>query len=135
MSASDLYRILIPSEYQALRDVVPKSKHRILIDTMQNTGMRYEELRDFAEHLGWFDIQNRCIFLPKGFTKTGKARTVHLTPSFTKALSQHLREFKTLDFPLRRVMNGNLKGGGLKRLEQQNRMSFISHGGFPLSKL
>lgn len=109
MSKSDIYRILIPSEYQVLRDAVPKSKHRILLDTMLNTGMRYEELRAFASHLSWFDAKNNAILIPEMFTKTGDKRVVHLTPAFSKALSQHLREFKTLDFPKRAVMNESLK--------------------------
>lgn len=109
MSKSDLYRILIPSEYQALRDAVPKSKHRILLDCMMFTGMRYEELRAFTEHLSWFDAKNRCISIPEGYTKTKEKRTIHLTHAFSKALSQHLREFKTLDFPRRAVMNESLK--------------------------
>lgn len=109
MSKSDLYRILIPSEYQALRDAVPKSKHRILIDTMLNTGMRYEELIAFAEHLSWFDAKNNAISIPEGYTKTKEKRTVHITPAFSKTLSQYLREFKTLEFPARQMMNENLK--------------------------
>ncbi len=106
---TDIYRILTPSEFTSLRDNIPKAKHRILIDTMLNTGARYSELQAFQKHLGWFDAKNNAIVLPATYTKTGRDRTVHLIPAFSKVLSQYIREFKTLDFPRIDTMNENLK--------------------------
>jgi len=107
-----IYRILTPSEYASLRDAIPRSKDRILIDTLLNTGMRYAELISFSRNLKWFDAKNRAISLPGTATKTGEPRTVHLTPAFSHNLSQYLREFKTLDFPTRDGMNKNLRTWG-----------------------
>ncbi len=104
-----MHRILTPSEYTLLRDAIPRSKDRILVDTLLNSGARYSELVAFSEHLAWFDVKNRVISIPEGYTKTSEARVVHLTPAFSHTLSQYLREFKTLDFPTRDGMNKNLR--------------------------
>jgi len=106
---SDQYRILTPSEYEAFRDAIPKTRLRAVIDALLFTGMRYAELERFADNLSWFDAKNRAIVLPAKATKTGKERTVQLTPAYTKTLSQHLREYKSLEVPHITVMNHNMK--------------------------
>lgn len=103
------YRILIPSEYEALRDSIPKTKHRIIIDTLLFSGMRYSELSLFVHNLMWFDAKNRAISLPAHSTKTKKERVIHLTPAFTKCLDQYLREFKKIDVPHIVTMGRDLK--------------------------
>lgn len=108
-SEKDEYKILIPSEYMALREAIPKTRLRMVIDTLLATGMRYAELERFAAHLIWFDEKNRAISLPGKASKTGKTRTIHLTPSFSKDLALYLREYKTLEVPNIRSMQDNLK--------------------------
>lgn len=103
------YRILTPSEYTALVDAVPKSQHRILVQTMMFTGMRYRELLSLSHNIKWFDAKNNAISIPAQHTKTNISRTIHLTPGYSKVLSQYLREFKTLGFPSRAAMNHNLR--------------------------
>lgn len=107
---TDIYRILTPSEYEALVKAIPKAPHEMQVRTMMNTGMRYEELLAFAQHLGWFDARNNAISLPASYTKTLIGRTVHLTPAFSKDLEKYLKRNKGLDFPNRANM-----GAGLKR--------------------
>lgn len=109
MNKNNLYRILTPSEFTALRDAIPKTRLRILVDTMMFTGMRYRELIAFSKHLTWFDAKNNAIVLPASFSKTRIDRTVHLTPAFSKALAQYLREFKSLEFGSRQTMTQDLK--------------------------
>jgi integrase len=106
---TDQYRILTPSEYEAFRDAIPKTRLRAVIDALLFTGMRYAELERFADNLTWFDAKNRAIVLPAKATKTKKERTVQLTPAYTKTLAQHLREYKILEVPHITVMNHNMK--------------------------
>lgn len=111
----DTYRILAPSEYKALLAAIPKIDKRILVETMMNTGMRYEELRAFGEHPEWFSPKNRCITLPASSTKTKRGRVVHLTPQFSEKLELYLAS-NELKFPgranmakdLRRWTNGSM---------------------------
>jgi len=105
----DQYKILIPSEYETLKEAIPKTRLRIVIDTLLFTGMRYEEEKKFSKHIEWFDAINRAITIPAKYTKTKKERVIHLTPAFTKELSQYLREFKTLQVPEIQAMQMNLK--------------------------
>jgi len=103
------YQILTPSEFEALRENIPKTRLRIVADALMFTGMRYEELKKFSGHLVWLDSTNRCICIPAKYTKTGKERTIHLTPAFTKELTQYLREFKKIDVPSLQSMEMNMK--------------------------
>jgi len=105
----ETYRILIPSEYQALLDAIEKERLRICIESLMNTGMRYTELEYFAGHLKTFDSKNNAITLSAEATKTKRERVIHLTPAFSKRLYTYLREHKALDVPIRRTMDDNLK--------------------------
>lgn len=105
---TDQYRILIPSEWEALKEAIPKTRLRIVIDGLMNTGARYSEFARIADHPEWFDAKNRAISLPAKASKTGKERTIHLTPQFTKDLSMYLREHKTLEVPSIQAMEKNL---------------------------
>lgn len=116
MSKDNPYRILTPSEFQALKDAplpkqfrIPTVRRNIWLDTLMFTGMRYSELLDLDGHWTWLDIQNRAITIPMWASKTEKTRTIHLTPLYSKTLAQYLREFKVLELPDRSVMDANLK--------------------------
>jgi len=106
---TDQYRILIPSEFEKLRDGIEKSRLRIIVSILMFTGMRYRELLAFAGHLTWFDSTNRAISLPERYTKTKKERVIHLTPTFSKELNLYLREHKALEVPSIQSMETNLK--------------------------
>jgi len=105
----DQYRILIPSEWEALKDSIEKSRLRIVVEGLLFTGMRYSEYERFSNHLEWFDVKNRAISLPAKASKTGRDRTIHLTPQFTKDMSLYLREHKKLEVPSIQAMNMNLR--------------------------
>lgn len=116
MSRDDLYRILTPSEFQAMKDAplpnhfkISTQQRNMWLDVMMSTGMRYKELLILDANWEWFDSKNNAITLPKEFTKTKKDRTVHLTPAFSKGLAQYLHEFKTVELPTINVMNANLR--------------------------
>jgi integrase len=92
-----------------LREAITKTRLRMVLDTLLFSGMRYIELERFASNLMWFDTKNRAITLPAKAAKTGKSRTIHLTPSFSTDLEMYLREYKTLEVPCIRSMQDNLK--------------------------
>lgn len=106
------YRILIPSEYEALRSNIPQTRHRILIDLLLNSGMRYSETSYFAGHLSTFDAKNRAIVLPGEGTKTRKGRTIHLTPAFTQTLDDYIRSDTPITVPCLHSMNPNMRRWG-----------------------
>ena len=116
----DIYRILIPSEWEALRDSIPLTRLRMVVSVLMFTGMRYTELQAFAGHLRWFDAKNRAITLPGASTKTGKARTIHLTPAFSRELELYLKEHKKLEVPGSRTMEENLERWLTPRLDIQD---------------
>ena len=67
-------RILRPSEYEAIRDAVPKMYHQIILDTALLTGMRWVELQRFSAHAEWYDSQGGYIYLPPEASQKRKRR-------------------------------------------------------------
>lgn len=106
--SDETYQILIPSEYDILYNSIEKPRLQMLLDTLLNTGMRYQELRNFANNKKWFDNKNRAIVLPQSATKTKRGRTIHLTPEFNKNLTLYLSN-SNLEVSTRIAMNENLK--------------------------
>ncbi len=102
------YQILIPSEYDILSNNIKNIRLRMNIDTLLNTGMRFEELRHLSDNKKLFDSKNRAIVLPSSITKTKRGRTIHLTPEFNKNLMLYLDKGE-LNTPTRISMNENLK--------------------------
>lgn len=100
----DIYRILSPSEYEQLLSVL-KVENRFKVETMLNTGMRYEELRRFEKK--FFNPKTRDITLSASITKTKRGRCVQLTPTYSRMLEVFL-SYSDLDFPTRATMNVNL---------------------------
>lgn len=116
MSKDDLYRILIPSEFQSMKNAplaphykISSQQRNIWLDTLLFTGMRYKELLWLDGHWSQFDSKNNAITLPAAHTKTNMDRIVHLTPAFSQRLQAYLREFKILALPNRDSMNDNLR--------------------------
>lgn len=106
--SDETYQILIPSVYDKIINNIDNIRLRMNISTLLNTGMRYEELRQFDKHKKWFDSKNHAIVIPSQFTKTKRGRTIHLTPDFSNNLTMFLykNELKT---PTRISMNENLR--------------------------
>jgi hypothetical protein len=52
---NDNMRILRPSEYKLLTEKIPKDEHRIMLDALLLTGMKYDEIKEFQENIQWFD--------------------------------------------------------------------------------
>ena len=102
----DIFRIMSPSEIKQWMAGIEKVDNRFRVDTMLNTGMRYEELKKFEPK--YFSAKTRCITLPPNVTKTKRGRVVHLTPNYTKTLEIFLSR-ASLGFPNRSTMNTNLK--------------------------
>lgn len=103
--SEEIYRILSPSEYKKLLGGIDKVDQRFRIETMLNTGMRYEELRRFEKK--FFNPKTRDITLPASITKTKRGRAVQLTPNFSQKLEIFLSK-SDLNFPTRASMNTNL---------------------------
>ena len=107
-------RVLTPTEYDAIKAVIPKPKMQFQLDTMLNTGMRYVELQRFAKHPEWHLPNKKLIYLPSKFTKTRKERNVLLTPIFNEALKMFLGMGNTLFFSSKATMGDNLKRWAVK---------------------
>ncbi len=84
-------RILRPSEYDQLRDAIPKMHHQIFLDTLLYSGMRYIEVQRFQDHPEWYEKETRTIHIPKEGGKkkkrTMKDRYVHLNQSGSNTVS------------------------------------------------
>ncbi len=104
-------RILRPSEYEALREAIPKMHHQIILDTALFTGMRWIELERFKKNPEWYDLQGGYIYLPPEASRKKKRtmteRYVYLS-SRGKAI---IPLFLKLDKPIpgRISWNENLK--------------------------
>ncbi len=105
MTEKDIFRILSPSEFKQLLTGIQKVDNRFRVETMLNTGMRYEELKRFEPK--FFNPKTRDITLPASVTKTKRGRVVQLTPNYSKTLEIFLSK-ASLDFPNRSSMNTNL---------------------------
>lgn len=57
-------RILRPSEYEAIREAIPKMAHQIILDVALFTGMRWVELERLQKHPEWYDSHGGYIYLP-----------------------------------------------------------------------
>lgn len=107
-------RIFRPDEYTLLRSPL-KLNQQTWLDAMLNTGMRYEELKEFQKNPKWFD--GDFINLPEGAEKKGRKvgkrknrtrpeRSIRLTPQGKTIIKYFLRDKKV---PTRTGMNANLK--------------------------
>jgi len=113
------YAIVTPIEFKCLLGAVPKLKHRMALDTLCHTGLRYNEYRLLAEHPEWFSAKNREIVLPAKATKTKRDRNIPLTPAFSQKLELWLSSNK-LSAPSMQGMDKNLQRwcevAGIKRI-------------------
>lgn len=76
-------RILRPSEYEDIREVIKNMEHQLILDTALLTGMRWVELQRFSAHDEWYDPKGGYIFLPREASRkkkrTLKERYVYLS--------------------------------------------------------
>jgi len=109
-------RILRPEEYEALRGIIPKMEHQIILDTLLFTGMRYVELERFYAHAEWYDSQGGYIYLPPEASQKRKRkmreRYVYLS-SRGRAIIPLFLKLK-VDLPSRIAWNEDLKRWGEK---------------------
>ena len=68
-------KILIPSEYKALRSEIPKERHKTILDILLITGLRYEELRRLYDNPG-----SVAKTLLMGFTEINRNLGVYVMP-------------------------------------------------------
>jgi hypothetical protein len=64
-------RILVPREYQRIKNVIPQKRHRTLFDVLMITGMRYVEVQRLWDHKEWYKrrILSTCQRKPRRNTK------------------------------------------------------------------
>lgn len=94
-------RVFTPFEADDIYYGIGKRKFKRAFDTALNTGMRYKELKLFAENPEWHRPKYNEIFLPKTANKNRIDRHVHLTENFNKFLGEYLDA--GLYFPARRT--------------------------------
>ena len=107
-------RILRPSEYEALREVIPKMHHRIILETALFTGMRWIELERFKKNPEWYEAKIGYIYLPPEASQKKKRklkeRYVYLSSRGKAIIPLFLKLEKAI--PSRITWNENLKRWG-----------------------
>lgn len=77
-------RILTPKEYEALKEVIPMSGHKTILDILLITGMRYAEMLRLYDHPEWYNEKRNIIHLTEEAQKKHKRRqlerTIHPLP-------------------------------------------------------
>lgn len=91
---SEFYRMLKPSEVKSIESNINKIIYKMSFKTAFYTGMRFKELRDFANHPEWHNFKRAIILIPKSFTKTNNERKINLTPTFNELLFYFLQSNK-----------------------------------------
>ena len=120
---TEFYRLLKPSEVLDIEAVIKNSDLRMSFKTAVFTGMRYKELKLFAEHPEWFHFNRKIIIIPKNYTKTKDERKVNLTPQFSELLYYFLHGGHRLKYSVYQSWSANLRRwaalagapGGFKR--------------------
>lgn len=108
-------RILTPKEYEALKDAIPKKKHKYMFDMLMITGMRYIEYLRFFEHQDWYNKKKNLIHLPeeaveKGERKMPERNIRPLPKSYFEVLMDNFDEKP----PLQDTWSKNLKRWAIK---------------------
>jgi integrase len=83
-------RILVPTEYQRIKNIIPQKRHRTLFDVLMITGMRYVEVQRLWDHKEWYLQKKNIIHLPeeaqKKHKRTQQERTIHPLPGMFELL-------------------------------------------------
>ena len=90
-------RILTPNEYHKLRAAIPKERHKILLDILMITGMRYIEVQRLWDNSKWYNEERNIIHLPpeaqRKHKRSQQERTIQPLPSmFSFALKNFWNE-------------------------------------------
>ena len=90
-------RILTPNEYHRLRTAIQKERHKILLDILMITGMRYIEVQRLWDNPKWYNEARNIIHLPpeaqRKHKRTQQERTIQPLPSmFSFLLKQFWKE-------------------------------------------
>lgn len=118
-----IIRVLKPSEYKLIRQQTKNLDSEFLLELLLNTGMRYSEIVRLIKNINenidknhkinndktWFRKEDKKIDLPTIATKTGRARSVSLTPNFTNIMDYHIRRGGKIYIPTYQGMNQNLR--------------------------
>ena len=90
-------RKLTPNEYHRLRTAIQKVRHKILLDILMITGMRYIEVQRLWDNPKWYNEARNIIHLPpeaqRKHKRTQQERTIQPLPSmFSFLLKQFWKE-------------------------------------------
>lgn len=105
---SEFYRMLKVSEVKNILDAIPKLDYQMMFKIAVYTGMRFKELKLFAEHPEWFNYKRKIIVIPRKYTKTDFERKVNLTPAFSELLYYYLQKNK-LKYPSYQAWSADLR--------------------------
>lgn len=87
-------RIFTVKEYQALRAAIPKDRHRVILDLLIITGMRYVEMQRLYKRRDWYNPTRNHIHLDSTAQRKAKRkhleRTIHPLPG---AFSYIMKDF------------------------------------------
>ncbi len=104
-------RILRPTEYESLREAIPKLHHRLIVEALLFTGMRWVELVRFKDNPAWYDSQGGYIYLPPEASRkkerTMRDRYIYLSAQGRGVIPMFLKVREKI--PSRIAMNENLK--------------------------
>lgn len=108
---SEFYRMLKPSEVKSMESKINKMVYKMDFKTAFYTGMRFKELKCFADHPEWHNYKRALILIPKKYTKTDSERKINLTPGFNDLLYFFLQSNK-LKYPSYQAWSADLRRWG-----------------------
>lgn len=104
-------RILTPVEYEALKAAIPTDRHKIILEILQITGMRYAEFLRLYDNKVWYNEKRNIIHLPAEAQFKHKRkqleRTIHPLPSMFSYIFKDFIHGKKP--PLEATWNKNLQ--------------------------
>lgn len=106
-------RILRPIEFKAILNEIKKPHHRVMLQTLMFTGMRYIEVKRLKEHPRWFDGNFIKICFGKGIKKQqirNKERWVRLNNLGKMVVPYYLDLLKPL--PTNQTWRENMRRWG-----------------------
>ena len=109
-------RILSPSEYRKLRAVIPKDRHKTMLDVLLITGMRYVEVQRLWLHREWYLDKENMIHLPEEAQKKVKRTQLERTITPLPAMFGYILKdfFENQKPPAEGNWNINLRNWAIK---------------------
>jgi integrase len=104
-------RILSPAEYTRLRNAIPQDRHKVLLDILIITGMRYIEAQRLHENKSWYIEKENIIHLPQEAQQKHKRsqleRTIYPLPGMFSYIMKEF--FAGIQPPCESVWNRDLR--------------------------